>query len=178
MACFSEIQGVKTIALYVNADVKFRFPNPVNENEIDLIAHSVGSVVINDQNEMPKWERTVDYSANYKQQYSDTFSFFVHGLRNGVPEIIKAMRNNRKGYVVEIITKDNESLVFPTPVFLDNENTKQDNSHSWTISLSYRVPTFQDYYLKLNTLLMINSFILVGDSQILGAGEGVAIVAN
>ena len=125
MNCQNEISGIKKIAFYVNEGVRFNFPNPAIENEIDLIAHSVGSVVVDAVNEYPKWERELNYSGNYKQNYSDTFSFIVHGIENDVPAIIKSMRNNRSGYITEIITTGNKSFVFPTPVFLSTPNIKK-----------------------------------------------------
>lgn len=173
-----EILGLKKIAFYINNNVRYNFPDPAVENEIDLIAHAEGSIVVSDSIELPKWERILTFSGNYKQNYFDEFSFIAHGILNNVPGLILAMRNNRLGYITEIITTSNRSFVFPVPVFLNAENTKQVDSHSWNVSLSYRIPTFQDHYTKLNTLLMIYSYILVGDNQILGSGGGVPIVAN
>lgn len=176
--CEHEIIGVQKIALYINKNVRYNFPNPAIENEVDLIAHATGSFVINEINEYPKWERVLDYSGNYKISYLDTFSFQLNGIENNVPEILRSLRNNRLGYVTEIITTGNKSLVFPAPVFLNEKNTKPIDSHSWQVSLSYRVPTFENYYNKLNTVLMIHSYLLVGENQILGDGSGAAIVAN
>lgn len=176
--CKNEIIGVKTIALYVNKDVIFNRPDPAVENEIDLIAHAEGSVVISDTNEYPKWSRKIDYSGNYKQFYQDTFSFFLHGIENDTPAILKFLRQNRKGFITEIITTGNKSFVFPSPVFVSDIYEKQDNSHSWEVVLSYRKPTFQDKLNKLNTLLMTHSYILVGDNKILGDGLGNPIIAN
>ena len=176
--CVNEIIGVKKIALYINKGVRINRPDPSIENEVDLIAHAQGSFVINEVKEYPKWERELGFSGNYKQNYTDTFSFLLHGIENEVPEIIKSLRNNRCGYVVEIVTTGNKSFVFPAPVFLNENNTKQIDSHSWSVSLSYRVPTFEDRLIKLNTILMIYSYILVGDNQILGDGNGNPIVAN
>lgn len=176
--CISEIVGIKTIALYINKDVRINRPNPSIENEVDIIAHAQGSFVINEVKEQPKWERELGYSGNYKQNYSDTFSFLLHGIENNVPGILKSLRNNRLGYIAEIITTGNKSFVFPAPVFLNENNTKQIDSHSWSVSLTYRVPTFLDRLTKLNTILMVFSYILVGDNQILGDGQGNPIVAN
>lgn len=173
--CAREIIGIKTIALYINSDVRIRRPNPAIENEVDLIAHATGSFVINETSEYPKWERVLDYSGNYKISYLDTFSFQLNGIENNVPEILRSLRNNRLGYVTEIITTGNNSLVFPTPVFLNEKNTKPINSHSWQVSLSYRVPTFQDYLIKLNTVLMIYNYILTGQNSVLG-GSNVAVI--
>jgi len=178
MTYTQEIVGVRKIALYVNEDVRFRFPDPSKENEIDLIAHATGSVVVDDAIELPKWEREVGYSANYKQNYLDTFSFLLHGIENDVPEIIKSMRNNRKGYIVEIITTGGKSFVFPSPVFLSNNNTKQIDSHTWNVELKYRVQTFKDKYTKLNTIFMVNSYIATDNNTILGGGLNTAIVGN
>jgi len=177
MACDREIIGILRMALYINKDVRFNFPDPSIENEVDIIAHAQGSYVISDVEEYQKWERSVSYSANYKQNYSDIFSFTLHGIDNNVPGIIQSLRNNRLGYICEIITKENKSFVFPCPVFLDEKNTKPIDSNSWNVSLSYRVPTFQDKYNKLNTLLMTESFVLIGGMSVLGWGAG-QIVLN
>lgn len=173
-----EIIGVQRMALYINKDVRYSYPDASIENEVDLIAHATGSFVINEVKELPKWERTITYSENYRQNYNDEFSFLLHGIENDVPEIIQSLRNNRLGYIVEIITTGSKSFVFPAPVFLNEDNTKQIDSHSWSISLSYRTPSFEDKLIKLNTILMVQSYILVGDNQILGDGAGRAIVAN
>ncbi len=173
-----EIVGVQQLALYINDSVRIRRPDPAIENEVDLIAHAQGSFVINEINEYPKWIRNTTYSGNYQPIYSDEFTFILHGIESNAPEIIESLRNNRLGYVVEIITTGNQSFVFPSPVFLNKENTKQIDSHSWQISLSYRIPSFKDKLTKLNTILMTQSYILVGDNQILGDGSGRAIVAN
>lgn len=173
-----EIVGIKQLALYINDGIRIRRPDAAVENEVDLIAHAQGSFVINEIDELPKWERATGTSGNGNPNYEDTFSFFLHGIESNAPEIIESLRNNRLGYVVEIITTGNQSFVFPSPVFLDSDNTKQINSHSWTVSLTYRVLSLKDKLIKLNTILMTQSYILVGDNQILGDGLGRAIVAN
>ena len=175
--CNKEIIGIKKLALYINDDVRINRPDPSKENEVDLIAHGQGSFVISDMTEQAQWERTIDFSGNYKQNYIDEFSFFLHGIENNVPGILKSLRNNRLGYIAEIVTTGNKAFVFPAPVFLNVKNTKKVNSHSWNVSLSYRVPTFQNYLTKLNTLLMTESYILLGGNNILGSGTGV-IVSN
>ncbi len=172
-----EIIGIKSIALYINDNVSISRPDPSKENEVDIIVHGQGSYVISDINEYPKWERVLINSENFTQKFIDVFSFNLHGIENQIPQSLQDIRNNRLGYIVEIITTGGKSFVFPTPVFLDSENTKLVNSHSWNVSLSYRVATFNDKLLKLNTLLMNNSYIIVGDNEILGYGDG-AIVSN
>jgi len=173
-----EIVGIKSMGIYINEGVRYNYPDKSKENEVDLIAHAIGSYVISDINELPKWERIVNYSANYNQDYNDIFTFFIHGTENDTPEILKDLRNNRKGYIIEIITTGNKSYVFPSPVFLNEDNTKQVDSHSWVISLSYRTFSKKDKLVKLNTLLMTNSYILLGENKILGNGEGKAIVSK
>lgn len=169
--CNTEIQGLKKIALYVNKDVRFNRPDISKENEIDLIAHSIGSVVIDCQNEYAKWQREINYSGNYKQNYMDTFVFNLHGILNNTPELLKTLRETRTGWICEIITKSNDSFVFPTPIFVSKAYLKDFNSHSWEIEMKYRVPTFDNYLIKLNSLLMTQSYILVDDNKILGDGE-------
>lgn len=173
-----EIIGLKAMALYINKDVRYNYPDASKENEVDIIAHAIGSFLIDQQNEEPKWERTLDYSGNYNQNYNDEFTFFLHGIQNNVPAILKSLRNNRLGYIVEIITTGNQSYVFPAPVFLNDKNTKKVNSHSWTVSLSYRVPTDLDKLDKLNTILMAYSYILGGNNTILGGGGNIAVISN
>ena len=175
--CASEIIGIKRIGIYINSNVRIRRPNPAIENEVDLIVHGQGSYIIEDSIEQPKWERKINNSDNYKQYFNDKFTFILHGIQNNVPQIIHDLRNNRLGYIIEIITISEKSYVFPSPVFLDSENTKPINSNSWKISLSYRIPTFQDKLKKLNTLLMDKNYILVGNNKILGYGSG-AIVSK
>lgn len=174
--CVNEIIGVKKIALYINKDVRYNYPDPSIENEIDIISHSVGSIIVDQINELPKWERTLNYSGNYKINYSDEFTFLLHGIENNVPEILEVLRNNRLGFVTEIITTGNKSFVFPTPVFLNTDNTKQIDSHSWSVSLSYRVPSLEDKLDKLNNLLMTANYCLLGNNNILGNGIGNAII--
>ena len=175
---FTEIRGVKTIALYENNDVVFNYPDVSRPNEIDLISYSGSVVVIDQTNEQPKWSRKVDYSANYKQNYFDEFSFILHGIENDTPTILETLRNNRKGFIAEVITTGNNSYVFQSPVFLNKANTKQIDSHSWGVTMSPRTPTFETYLIKLNSLIMVGSFILVGVNQILGAGLKILITSS
>lgn len=178
MANNKEIVGLQRMALYNNKNIRIRRPDPSIENEVDLIAHAQGSFLINEIKEYPKWERTVNFSGNYKQNYNDDFSFILHGIKTNVPGIITKMRNNRLGYIVEIITTGNKSFVFPAPVYLNENNTKQIDSHSWNVSLSYRVPSFEDKLIKLNTLLMTQSYITLAKNKIWGDGTGKAIVSR
>ncbi|MCK5613610.1 LamG domain-containing protein, partial [Candidatus Pacearchaeota archaeon] len=139
-----EIIGVQKIALYVNEDVVYRYLDISNENEVALVSPVDPFIIINDVNQLPKWERTTDNSGNYKQDYNDEFSFLLHGIENDVPEIIQSLRNNRAGFIAEILTTGNKPFIFRTPVFLNTDNTKQIDSHSWQVSLSYRIPSFED----------------------------------
>lgn len=178
MSCRKEITSVSKIALYINKNVRFQYPDASNENEIDLIAHGQGSFIIDQVNEYPKWARELAYSGNYKVNYVDTFSFLLHGVETNVPSILRNLRNNRVGYIAEIITTGGYSYVFPAPVFLNQNNIKQINSHTWEVSLSYRVPTFEDRLNKLNTILMAYSYILGGDNVVLGGGNNIAVKGN
>lgn len=177
MACSTEMLGVYRMALYINKDLTYNFPDISKPREINLIAHGSGSYVV-ENNDLPKWQRTVNYSQNYKQNYFDKFSFYLRGIENNVPEMIKNLRNNRLGYIVEIITLNNKSFVFPMPVFLSQENTKQVDENKWFIELSYRTETFKDYYIKLNTLLMTYSFVITGENTILSGENNGVITGN
>ena len=108
----------------------------------------------------------------------DFFSFSLHGIDNDTPEILKALRESRDGYVTEIQTTGGKSYIFESPVFVSEAYVKENDSRSWAVIMTYRVPTFKNRLTKLNTLIFDNSFILVGDNQILGDGSGRAIVAN
>jgi hypothetical protein len=176
--CFNEIRGVKKLALYENNNVVFNYPDPDKETEIDLISYSGSYVIIDSVIEQPKWSRTVDFSGNYKQNYFDEFSFFLHGIENDTPEILETLRNNRKGFIAEVITVGNKSYVFQSPVFLNNSNTKQVDSHSWNVTMSPRTPTFLSYLTKLNTLILVGSFIIVEIGKLLGADATTLISAT
>lgn len=178
MNCEKEITSVRKIALYINDNVTINRPDPSIENEVDLIAHGSGSYIFDEINEYTKWQRELAYSGNYKVNFLDTFSFFVHGIQNDVPEILQDLRNNRKGYIVEVITTGGQSYVFPAPVFLNEKNTKQVNSHSWAVSLSYRVPTFEDRLIKLNTVIMAFSYITGGNNTVLAGSDKIAVKGN
>ena len=171
-----EIQGVKTLAFYINDDVRIKRPDASKENEVDLIAHGTGSFIINEIIEQPKWERTIETSGNYKGTFIDKFSFILHGIENEIPEIILKMRNNRLGYVTEVVTRGNKSYVFPAPVFLDNENTKRIDSHSWNVSLGYRVPSHEDRLIKLNTIIMAYNYVLTGNNNVLAGGSDAIVI--
>jgi len=173
-----EIAGIQTLALYINKDVDFKFPNPAKKKEVNLIAHAIGSFTFGDSLELPTWRREIEFSANKKLLYSDTFTFFIHGIENEIPEIIEKLRNSRVGFIAEIITKGNKSFVFPAPVFVNKNSVKKVNSHSWAISLTYAVPTVQNYYIKLNTILMNYSYIYLGGNSVLGASNNLAITSN
>ncbi len=150
-----EIQGIKSISLYVNEGVIYNYPDLSNENEVDVIVLEDAYLTIDQVKQQPKWERIINYSQNYKQNYNDEFAFLLHGIENDVPETIKTLRNNRLGYIAVITTTSNKDYIFPTPIFLNENNTKQVDSHSWAVSLSYRIPSFEN---KL-TLLDISLFV-------------------
>lgn len=151
--CTQEIVGVQKITLYINKNVLYNYPNISNENEVNITVNSEGSVIIEDIEQYPKWERIFDYSENYKQNHLDEFTFLLHGIKNDVPDIIKDLRNNRLGFICVIKTTGNDNYVFQSPVFLDSKNIKQIDSHSWEVSLSYRVPTFENKLTVLSTTL-------------------------
>jgi hypothetical protein len=174
--CYKEILGVQKIALYENSNVVFNYPDIANPDEINAISYTGSFVVIEEQYELPKWSRTIDFSGNYKQNYFDEFSFLLHGIENNVPGILETLRNNRKGFIAEIITTGGNSLVFESPVFLNQANTKQEDSHSWNVTMSPRKPTFLKGLNKLNTLLMVGSFLIVGLNQLLAADSNTILV--
>ncbi len=176
MICYSEILGVKKLALYVNKGVKYRWPDASKETEIDLIAHAVGSIVIDDHNEYPRWFRANIRMDSGKIGYIDKFTFNLHGIFNDTPAIIENIINNRDGYIVELITTSGKSFVFPCPVIAKKDIEQPENEHSHEIELTYKVPTPYNYYTKLNDLLMIHSYILVYDNQILGTADGRPII--
>lgn len=176
--CVVEIAGVRRMALYINDDVRVNRPDPSIENEVDLIAHGTGSFVIDQVNELTRWKRQIEYSKNYKPIFKDTFTFLLHGLETNAPEILETLRNNRLGYIVEIITTGGKSFVFPAPVFMDEDNTKEVNSNSWQVSMSYRVPTFEDKLIKLNTTLMTSSYILIGNNGVMAVGSNIAAISK
>ena len=172
-----EAPGILTMALYANKGVKFMRSNIAIESEIDLINHAVASIVI-ENTELPTWKREIDYSDNYLEQYTDTFKFEFHGISSEIKDVLKLLRGRREGWIVEIITVDNQSFVFQSPVFVSKKYEKAENVRGWVVEMTYREPTKLDYLTKLNNLLMTNSYIYLGDNKILGDGTGTPIVAN
>lgn len=176
--CFNEIIGVRLFAFYINKDVTFYYPDPNNENQISLITHGVGTIVINDANEYPKWERIIDYSGNYRPNYVDNFSFYIHGIQNETPEILRLLRSRREGFIVEMQTQGGQSYVFKTPVFVNEKYTKQINMHSWEVVMSYRVPTFDNYLTKTNNMVMSGNYIWLDENSVLGQDGAIPIVTH
>jgi len=144
MALDTEIVGLKSIVLYVNEGIVIHRPDITKKDRVEFTGNSLGSVTVSEINQYPKWQRELDYSGNYRIQFDDSFSFFLHGINNEIPEILQEIRNNRLGYIAVITTIDNYCYVFPTPVFIDKKNTKKENSNSSEVVLSYRVPTFEN----------------------------------
>ncbi len=177
MSCLPEISGLNSIAFYVNDGVELKRPDPNVENEVDLIQHLGGSVVI-EYPDKPKWSRKISYSGNYRQVYQDKFSFFLFGIENDTPDILTFLRSQRKGFITEIITQSNQSFVFPSPVFVSEIYEKKEDIRTWEVVLTYRQPTFKNRLKKLNTLLMVHSYILTGGSNIMGSGDFTPIVSN
>ena len=173
----TEIAGIYRIALYVNRFVRYNRPDISIEDVVDFIVHAKGSVVIEPKNQ-PKWQREIAYSENYKPSYMDTFSFFLDGINNDTPSILDAIRKNRNGYILELITIDNRSLVFPTPVFISTNSIKEVNSRNWQVELKYREPTFNNYLDKNNTLLQTNNYLSFGSVGLFGVGSGNVLVEN
>ncbi len=161
--CLNEITGVQSISLYPNKDIRFEWPDIANESEVDLIVGSDDGYIISNPELLPKWERVVGYSGNYKQNYSDEFTFLAFGIENKIPEILKDLRDNRVGYIVEILTTGNSNYIFQSPVFLNNANTKQIDSHSWAVSLSYRVPSFDNRLTLLDISLFVEGILITLD---------------
>lgn len=176
MSC-SEIAGIYKIALYVNKFVRYNRPDISIENVVDFIVHAKGSVVIEQKNK-PTWNREISYSENYKPNYSDTFTFFLDGINNDTPSILNAMRRNRNGYILELITVDNRSLVFPTPVYISKNSIKEINSKTWQVELKYREPTFNNYLDKNNTLLQTRNYLSFGSIGLFGVGNNTVLVEN
>ena len=177
MSNCAEIAGIYKIALYVNKFIRYNRPDVSIEDVVDFIVHARGSVIVNQENK-PTWSREISYSENYKPIYSDTFTFFLDGINNDTPEILQAIRSNRNGYILELITIDNRSLVFPTPVFISKNSIKEVNSRNWQIELKYREPTFNNYLDKNNTLLQTNNYLSFGSVGLFGVGLNTVLVEN
>jgi len=168
-----ETAGISRMAFYVNKNVIIQRPDPAIENEVSLISYSGGSVTV-DPGDRPKWKREIDTGKNYVQTYIDSFSFQLNGLKSR--DILDFLRKQRKGFITEIITTGNESYIFPSPVFVSDIYSKENNSRDWTIELSYRVPTLLDKLTKNNTLLMTANYILVGGNEIMSSGTNEATI--
>jgi hypothetical protein len=179
MSCeLIETPGIYTIGLYVNNGIKLRRPDPAIENEVDIISHQTATVFV-PNHYLPKWERIISYSENYSEQYEDIFSFSLFGIRSEIRNTLQYLRARREGFIVEIRTLDNQSFVFPTPVFVSANYEKPNNQRSWQIEMKYRQPTKNDYLYKLNNLIFSYSYIYWGaDSAIFGATGEIPVVSQ
>lgn len=177
MSNCKEIIGLRNIGLYINNNVQYEYPDPSNENEVNFISHAEGSFII-EEKENPVWTREIGYSENYEPYYIDTFSFYLRGILNEAPDQLKRMRKNRRGYIVDIITKSGDSFVFPTEVFLSSETITGENENFRRVNFSYRVPTLTDKLTKLSNILMTNSYIKLNSNEIVGLNKNVIAISK
>jgi len=159
-----EILGINKIVLYENKGVKFIRPDIAVQNEVNFIWSGSENYVIDYPN-LPKCERFVDYSANYEPNFNDKFSFVLFGNDNN--KNINSIRKNRNGFIVEIQTVTGESFVFQSPIFVIGVSELSQDVKSWQVEMNYRQPTFKDYLLKLNTLVMTGNYILINSNGLL-----------
>jgi hypothetical protein len=119
-----EILGLNKLALYENKGLKIFRPDISKKNEVDIIWSGSESYVVNIET-LPKWIREIDYSNNYRPVFSDRFVFYWYGNVNDTN--VFNLRKNRNGFIVEIITTDGLSFVFPSPVFVSEVNQIESN---------------------------------------------------
>ena len=154
-----EISGVKRLVFYENKGVVFHYPDISNKNEID------GLLVATEINERPAWSRGVNYSGNYTQVFKDIFNFYSHGINDNNRRVLDKLRLNRNGFIVEAQMVSGDVYVFRAPVFVSKAYGKEKNLRTWGIELSYRVPAFKDYILKLNNNVILQGALLYSDKQ-------------
>jgi len=159
-----EIQGVSQIILYENKDIILHRPDISVIDEIDKVTNT-GYIIYTELNQESTWKRLVSYSGNYKQVFSDFFSFNLHGINDLVRFELDFLRLNRRGFIVELQMTDGNVYVFPTPVFVSKIYEKKENVRVWSVELNYRVPTFLDYLKKNNKDVVIPNFLLWSDNQ-------------
>jgi hypothetical protein len=172
----SEIIGVYQANLYINKDVTIRRPDISKENEVDIIAHSQGSFKIERQDN-PRWKREINNSRNYKEVFQDTLIFELFGLNDNNEEVLSGIRNNRVGFIVELVLKEGRSIVFETPMFISIPTEKPENTRNYRIELQYKQPTFSNYLKKLNTIFFAYNLISLGGENILSANSNTIITA-
>jgi hypothetical protein len=167
------ILGINKIVLYENKGVKFIRPDISKQNEVNFIWSGSENYVI-DYSKNPTWQRSVNYSANYEPSFADKFNFVLFGNDNN--KNINSIRKNRSGFIVEVQTVDGKSFIFPSPVFVVGVSEMSQDDKSWQVEMNYRQPTFKDYLLKLNTMVMTGNYILSNSNGLLISKENTILI--
>lgn len=175
---FKESTGVYRAVLYNNYNLKLIRPDISKPNEIHLINYGGGAIII-DNSDDPKWTRTIATGPNYKETFQDTLQFNLYGLNDENESIINNLYTNINGWILELQLNNGQNIIFPTPVYLNQDVIFDYNNGNSIVNISYSVPTLQDYLIKLNNLVFAYSFVLIGSDSVLGYTEtGDPIIIN
>ena len=169
--------GVYKAILYVNDNVQLNRPDISKENEVDLISYG-GGVVLIPFEDSPKWTRTRTTGDNYKEMFQDELSFFMNGLSENNNLILKTLRENKKGFLLELQLLNGQNILFQTPVFLKNAVTFDFNNGVHSVTVAYRVRTSLSYLTKLNDLIFAYSFYLVSGDEVLAYDLNNPLIIN
>lgn len=145
------IVGANSIKLYENVGINLTYPDISNLTEISEITNT-GFVFEAGLNSNVTWERKTDYSDNYREIFTDIFAFSLFGLEQNTRNNLDKLRAVRTGLIAELHLTDGTILVFPTPIFASKPYEKKEDSKTWLSNLSYRVPTFLNYLIKINLI--------------------------
>lgn len=169
--------GVYKAVLYNNQNMRFRRPDITKENEVDLVSYSGGAIIV-EYEDLPKWTRERTTGANYKEMFTDSIEFYMKGFNENNNTILKALRENKNGWILELQLINKQNIMFQSPVFLSEAVTFDFNNGVHKVNLSYRVPTFKDYLTKLNDLIFAYSFLFFGTNAVAAYDNSNPIIIN
>lgn len=169
--CEAEILGVQNITLYENEGVTITRPDIAIEDVVYVQTTGTTIAVPNSAN--PKWSQEIQYSGNFKQLFSDNFTFNLQGLDDATQAELYELIDKRVGFLVELKTNNNERFLFQTPVFVAKDYDKKENSNVWELLLRYRVPTLLEY---LNVVDFIQNYYYY--TQLDGVNEYITITSD
>ena len=139
-----EALELASLTIYKNVGLDIVYPDIMNLQEVNIATNGAFELTAEGLSR-PKWEREITNSANFVEQYQDTFSFNLLGLNEDTIAELNKIRDSRTGFIVRALTVEGENLVFLTPSFISNNSIINVNKRSAVIEMRYKVPTFENF---------------------------------
>lgn len=185
--CDLKASGIYKIKLYENRGVELYYPIISDLDKANIIQNAVLTFEV-DSYQKPTWERELNNSANFVNNFSDTLSFLMSDFDN---QELLILKNSRFGFWAELYMNNGYIIVLHTPLFFEKSTSQNSNKNSWLVTLNYRVPTFENFkYIQTpltpdpdmdningwySVNLSVNSYTKISDSSFSLAGDFLAI---